>query len=70
VAQQHLRQVLGDLGALVMGGEAYVAFKPGLIDDVNAVTDGGTRPFLQSFMDRFVELAARLRNVETSSRAA
>jgi chromate reductase len=53
-----------------MGGEAYVAFKPGLIDDVNAVTDGGPRQFLQSFMDRFAELAARLRNVETSSRAA
>src|SRR6476620_4657016 len=30
IAQQHLRQVLGDLGALVMGGEAYISFKPGL----------------------------------------
>ena len=26
VAQQHLRQVLGNLGAQVMGGEAYVSF--------------------------------------------
>src|SRR5262249_61642538 len=32
VAQLHLRQVLGTLGALVMGGEAYISFKPGLLD--------------------------------------
>lgn len=70
VAQQHLRQILGDLGALVMGGEAYVAFKPGLIDDANAVTDAGTRQFLQSFVDRFADLAARLASGETKSRAA
>ena len=70
VAQQHLRQILGDLGALVMGGEAYVAFKPGLIDDANAVTDAGSRQFLQSFVDRFADLAARLAGGETKSRAA
>src|SRR5260221_5710009 len=33
VAQQHLRQILGVLGALVMGGEAYITYKPGLVDD-------------------------------------
>jgi len=60
VAQQHLRQVLGNLGALVMGGEAYVAYKPGLIDDADIVTDAGTRSFLQSFIDRFAGLAGRL----------
>src|SRR5262245_15877933 len=26
VAQQHLRQILGNLGALVMGGEAYITY--------------------------------------------
>jgi chromate reductase len=41
IAQQHLRQMLGDLGALVMGGEAYVTFKPDLIDETNTVTDAG-----------------------------
>jgi chromate reductase, NAD(P)H dehydrogenase (quinone) len=70
VAQQHLRQVLGDLGALVMGGEAYVAFKPGLIDEVNRITDAGSRQFLQTFVDRFAELASRLGKGETKSRAA
>src|SRR5664279_4958294 len=30
VAQQHLRAILGDIGVLVMGGEAYITFKPGL----------------------------------------
>ena len=43
VAQQHLRQVLGNLGALVMGGEAYVTFKPNLIDDNDTVPDEGTQ---------------------------
>ena len=42
MAQQHLRQVMGDLGALVMGGEAYITFKPELIDDTDSVTDAGT----------------------------
>src|SRR5262249_55800526 len=60
IAQQHLRQVLGDLGAVVMGGEAYVAFKPDLIDENDTVTDEGTRGFLQSFIDRLADLAARL----------
>src|SRR5262249_62239476 len=32
MAQLHLRQVLGTLGALVMGGEAYISFKPSLVD--------------------------------------
>jgi hypothetical protein len=55
-----LRQVLGNLGALVMVGEAYVTFKPGLIDEDDTVADEGTRKFLQAFIDQFVTLAARL----------
>src|SRR4029453_9264690 len=57
IAQQHLRQVLGSLGALVMGGEAYVSFRPDLIDDSNVITDASTRAFLQSFANRFAEIA-------------
>jgi chromate reductase, NAD(P)H dehydrogenase (quinone) len=60
VAQQHLRQVLGNLGALVMGGEAYITFKPGLIDDTGAIADEGTGKFLQAFVDQFASLVARL----------
>jgi chromate reductase, NAD(P)H dehydrogenase (quinone) len=70
VAQQHLRQVLGNLGALVMGGEAYIAYKPELIDDADVVTDVGTRSFLQSFVDRFAGLAARLANCKADTVAA
>jgi chromate reductase, NAD(P)H dehydrogenase (quinone) len=59
VAQQHLRQVLGVLGVLVMGGEAYISFKPGLVDADGNVTDESTKGFLKSFMDQFATLAAR-----------
>jgi len=60
MAQQHLRQVLGALGALVMGGEAYVSFRPDLIDASNLITDAGTRALLQSFANRIAEIAGRL----------
>jgi len=60
MAQQHLRQILGALGALVMGGEAYIAFKPGLVDDAGGIPDEGARAFLQSFIDQFAALAVRL----------
>jgi chromate reductase len=59
IAQQHLRQVLGNLGVLVMGGEAYVSFKPGLIDADGIVADESTRKFLQGFVDQFATLVAR-----------
>jgi chromate reductase len=70
VAQQHLRQILGNLGALVMGGEAYVTFKAGLIDDAGTITDDNTRQFLQAFIDQFTTLPARLSGDETAARAA
>ena len=56
IAQQHLRQVLGNLGALVMGGEAYISFRPDLIDDSNVITDASTAAFL-IFANRFAEIA-------------
>jgi chromate reductase len=59
VAQQHLRQILGVLGVLVLGGETYISFKPGLIDAKGAVTDDATRRFLQEFLAQFAWLLAR-----------
>jgi chromate reductase len=59
IAQNHLRQILGDLGVLVMGGEAYISFKPGLVGDNDSVTDESTRTFLQDFVTNFVALAGR-----------
>jgi len=61
LAQQHLRQVLGSsLGALVMGGEAYVAFKPGLVDEAGKISDDSTRRFLKNYLDQFTSLLDRL----------
>jgi chromate reductase len=61
LAQQHLRQILGaSLGALVMGGEAYVSFKPGLVDEKGEIADESTRGFLRGFLDQFAAFLARL----------
>jgi len=59
VAQLHLRQVLGTLGALVMGGEAYISFKPGLLDSNGTIADETTRGFLKAFVDQFAALVTR-----------
>jgi chromate reductase len=71
MAQQHLRQILGGfLGAHVMGGEVYITFKPGLIDDSNHVSDESTRQFLQAFIDRFAALAVQHASAGIKNRAA
>jgi chromate reductase len=59
LAQQHLRQILGVQGVLLMGGETYITFKPGLIDGDGVVTDESTRGFLKSFIEQFAALVAR-----------
>ena len=59
VAQQHLRQILGVLGMQVMGGEAYVTFKPDLVDAAGAVSDAGTEKFLKAYLDQFATLVGR-----------
>jgi len=60
LAQQHLRQILGDIGVLVMGGEAYISFKPGLIDQSGTIADDSTRGFLKAFIEQFAVLVARM----------
>ncbi|MDM0073402.1 NADPH-dependent FMN reductase [Variovorax sp. J2P1-59] len=60
VGQQHLRQILGILGATVMGGEAYVSFKPDLLDAEGHIANESTRAFLQAFVDRFAALVGKL----------
>ena len=59
IAQQHLRAVLGNLGLHVAGGEAYIAFKPDLIDAQGAVTDDNVRGFLKGFIDQFAAFAGK-----------
>ena len=59
VAQSHLRNILLTLGAAVMGGEAYITFKPGLIDAEGVVSEERVRVFLQAYIDRFAGLVER-----------
>lgn len=60
VAQQHLRTVLGDIGMLVMGGEAYITFKPDLVDADDTITDESVRTFLKAFLDQLAALTGKL----------
>jgi len=61
MAQSHLRLILGSsLAAHVMGGEAYVQFKPNLFDDEGNIGDESTQKFLQGFIDRFAGFVAKL----------
>lgn len=59
IAQQHLKAVLSNQGLHLLGGEAYILFKPELIDAESNVTDESVRKFLQAFVDQFVGFAAR-----------
>ena len=58
VAQQHLRAMLG-AAMHVMGGEAYIQFKPDLIDAEANVADETVRKFLKDFIDRFAAFAGK-----------
>jgi chromate reductase len=60
LAQQHLRLMLISLGMILLGGEAYVTFKPNLIDEHGNIGDESTQKFLQGFVDRFATLVERL----------
>jgi chromate reductase len=60
VAQQHLRAVLANQGLHLMGGEAYIQFKPDLIDAQGAVSDENVRRFLKSFIDQVATFAGKL----------
>jgi chromate reductase, NAD(P)H dehydrogenase (quinone) len=70
IAQQHLRSVMVSLGTILLGGEAYVTFKPNLIDEHGNIGDESTKTFLQGFVDRFASLAGRLAAPEAARSAA
>ena len=59
IAQNHLRAVLGTQGLHLMGGEAYIQFKPDLIDAEANVTDDSVRKFLKAFIDQFAAFAGK-----------
>jgi len=60
VVQQHLRSILGDLGAHLIGGEAYVQYKPDMVDAEHNVSDAGVRDFLKAFIDRLAVFSGKL----------
>ena len=70
LAQHHLRSIMVGLGATLLGGEAYVTFKPDLINDQGNIGVEGTRQFLQGFIDRFATLVRRLTSPESARSAA
>jgi chromate reductase, NAD(P)H dehydrogenase (quinone) len=70
LAQQHLRSVMVGLGATLLGGEAFITFKPNLVDDQGNISDESTRKFLQGFLDRFASLVGRLKPAAERSAAA
>jgi chromate reductase len=60
VGQQHLRQILGILGMTVMGGEAYLSFRPDPVDAEGNFLDHSKLAFCKAYMDQFVDLVVRL----------
>ena len=60
VGQQHLRQIMGAVGSLVLGREAYIRFQPGLVDDANDITDPLVQPFVDAFLADFAALTDRM----------
>ena len=60
VGQQHLRQILAILGVLVMGGEAYISFRPEPVDDDGNFLDESKRAFCKAYMDQFAALVTKL----------
>ena len=60
LAQAHLRSVMLGLGMTLLGGEAYITFKPNLFDDQGNIGDETTQKFLQGFVDRFATLVGQL----------
>lgn len=64
VAQQSLRSVLGFCNSPQMNApEAYIQFKPGLIDDNGEVTVESTRDFLRDYMAEFHDHIERVLTV-------
>jgi chromate reductase len=69
LAQEHLRSVIVGLGTTLLGGEAYVTFKPDLVDDDGNIGDESARNFLKGFLDKFASLVVRLSPQDTHSAA-
>lgn len=64
LAQQSLRSVLSFCNSPQMNApEAYIQFRPGLIDETGEVSDPSTAEFLESFMNEFHGFITRVYTV-------
>ena len=64
VGQQHLRSILGFCNAPQMNSpEAYIQYKPDMIDDAHLVTIEATRTFLEKYMQDFHAFVVRVLTV-------
>ena len=64
VGQQHLRSILGFCNSPQMNApEAYIQFKPGLIDEDGNITNESTEDFLKTFMTEFAVFIERVLTV-------
>lgn len=64
VAQQQLRSVLSFCDSPQMNApEAYIQFKPGLIDEHGEINDASSAEFLRHYMSQFHQFIARVRTV-------
>lgn len=60
IAQRELHSVLGAVASPQMvAPEAYIQYRPGLIDDQDEVTDESTKAFLQKFLAAFEKFLDR-----------
>lgn len=60
-AQLHLRQILGALGAHVMGSECYLRFAgPDFISAEGVPAEAATQEFLAAYIRRFADFAGKL----------
>ena len=60
LAQHNLRTMLNFLGVVTLPVEAYITYKPGLVDETGRITDDSTAKFLQGFVDKLASLTTRL----------
>lgn len=70
VAQQHLRVILTNLAGVVAGGQVFITFKDGLIDEAHNVTVDSTKGFLQGFINDFADQASRFAGRPAAQQAA
>ena len=59
-AQQQLRELMTNLAGPVAGGQYFIQFKDGLVDENGTITDEKTRAFLQGFVDGIAKTAGKL----------